>query len=412
MFKSTRMLITACLALILFGGVVSPSAVYANSSSTATTATKATTKASDNETTALTISSIEMPYTLFSDKNGINKVYMYPKAPAILTADQINDSAYMDQLSKDTPALANLQDAFQGMVADGLNYNLKQSYLDMAYPSYSGEYTREQAEDLSASSPYQAAWLISRLAKVDLHQMTFEQAQTEYLNDFRPRFEKYPITSGILQQYDQLFKNEENYNRAWKGVYDSLVNSGSFTGYSEQKLSTLDPDASYRQMVAIINKPMSDFFKKQADGTYQIDGLFLSNLLAYSFWYEDKPTIPDPLPTPQTSQPVTVHYVDDQGKTLKPDQTLTGELGKTYTAMPLDIEGYQLSQTTGEETGTFGTTAKSVTYTYSPVVTSGGAADTIAPEGSVIYATKKIGLYQHATFTKQTRKQWYAKKWV
>ncbi|NLR10483.1 MULTISPECIES: DUF5776 domain-containing protein [Lactobacillaceae] len=406
MLKSTRTLITACLALILFGGIASPSAVYADSSSTHTT----TTKASDSETTTLKISSVELPYTLFSNKNGINKVYMYPKAPAVLTADQINDDAYMAKLSEKTPALANLQNTFQAMVANGANYDLKQSYLDMIYPIYADEYSKKQLEESTAISPYLIAWLISRLAKIDLHRMTFEQAQTEYQNDVHPKFAKYPIMASRIQQYDKLFENEENYNSHWKYVYDTLVNSSFFTGYSKQELSTLDPDASYRQMIALINKPMSDFFKKQADGTYQIDGLLLNNLLAYSFWYEDKPTIPDPLPTPQTSQPVTVHYVDDQGQTLKPDKTLTGKLGESYKTTPLDIDGYALTQTAGEESGTFGSTAKSVTYTYSAVLTSGGAADTIAPEGTVIYATKKIGLYKNATFTNKARKQWYAKK--
>lgn len=410
MLKTTRTLVTACLALILFGGVVSPSAVYADNSSTATTATAATTKASDSETTALTISSVEMPYTLFSDKSGLNKVYTYPKAPTVLTADQINDDAYMAKLIKDAPALASLKDAFQAMVTEGIDYNLKQSYLDVAYSSDENEYTKAEVAELSATSIYNIAWLISRMAQIDLHQRTFEQVQTEYHDSLYLKLTKYPVTASILQMSNPLFENEENYNNRWKLIYGLFMNSGSFAGYSEQELSSLDPDASYRQMITLLNKPMSDFFKKQADGTYQISGLFLNGLLAYSFWYEDKPVVPDPLPTPQTSQPVTVHYVDDQGKTLKPDKTLTGELGTTYTATPLDIEGYQLSQTTGEETGTFSSTAKSVTYTYSPVTTTGGAADTIAPEGSVIYATKKIGLYKNATFTNQARKQWYAKK--
>lgn len=414
MLKTTRTLITAGLALILFGGVISPSVVHADSTGTSD-ATAVTTKTAGTNAT-FKAGSVELPYTLISGKEGNVKIYHYPDLPTVLTAEQINDPDYMAKLEADHPdvnpsvwtQLPDVLTAFDTLDPDKSFIDLQMETGEM------GDITKDEALDSVGNSFYFQAWIISRIAQEKTGKIDYATLNAEYLKSFRPRVEKIPNSEEILTQMDGVFDHgEEYYHLQAPYLYKSFVGNSSLDKhYTTAELGELDPDATYRQMVALYNKPLSFFMEKQADGTYQLSGLLLSGLLAYSFWFEETPEIPNPTPdpTPTTSQPVTVHYVDDQGKTLKPDKTLTGKLGDSYRTTPLDIEGYAVTKTTGEESGTFSSTAKSVTYTYSAVLTNGGDGDLIAPKGTVIYATKKIGLYKKATFTNKARKQWYAKK--
>ncbi|WP_395361551.1 DUF5776 domain-containing protein [Levilactobacillus parabrevis] len=408
----TRKITIAGLALILFGGVISPSVVHADSTGTTDNATATTTKASDPAETTIKVGSIGMPYTVVSDKDGNTNYYTYPNAPTVLTAAEINNDDYMKELATNIPNMTIDQSALQQMLKTPITLDLNESYLDYMYDAYGAAegLTKDGMLDGLTLQPYAVAWLASHVAQKNKGKITFDQLQSDYQNSLRKKLVASPVGAGLLSLTDKMFQSEDIYDTVGGTLYDSLLINTPLSNYSDDKLATLDPDASYRQMASLISKPMSNYYIKQADGTYQMSGLLISGIQAYSFWFEEKPSIPDPTPTPSASQPVTVHYVDDQGNTLKPDKTLTGKLGDSYKTEPLDIDGYGLTNTTGDETGTFGSTAKSVTYTYAPVITSGGDGDTIAPEGTVIYATKKIGLYKHATFTNKARKQWYAKK--
>lgn len=62
--------------------------------------------------------------------------------------------------------------------------------------------------------------------------------------------------------------------------------------------------------------------------------------------------------------PVTISYLDTQGKTLAAKQTLTGEWGKTYQTKPKTIANYTLSKTTGAVNGTFSDKKADIVYTY------------------------------------------------
>lgn len=123
-----------------------------------------------------------------------------------------------------------------------------------------------------------------------------------------------------------------------------------------------------------------------------------------------EPTTPSVVtPTPQ-AQPVTVQYLDQQGHKLANDQTLTGSLGAKYTADQLKFDGYELGKTDGSTSGTFSTSAQTVTFRYVPDLSTGGDAATVAPISSVVYSTKKIGLYSSKDFSKKTLKHWYGKQ--
>ncbi|WP_099224038.1 MucBP domain-containing protein [Listeria costaricensis] len=70
-----------------------------------------------------------------------------------------------------------------------------------------------------------------------------------------------------------------------------------------------------------------------------------------------------PTPAAETGK-VVVHYVDENNETLVQDTVLEGTVGDTYQTTPKEITGYTLKNTTGEESGQFSDTAKTVTYVY------------------------------------------------
>ena len=61
---------------------------------------------------------------------------------------------------------------------------------------------------------------------------------------------------------------------------------------------------------------------------------------------------------------VTVHYRDETGATLAPDQILSGKFGDSYSSEPQDISGYVLKTTPANAKGTFTDASQEVTYVY------------------------------------------------
>ncbi|EAC3173292.1 class 1 internalin InlJ [Listeria monocytogenes] len=64
------------------------------------------------------------------------------------------------------------------------------------------------------------------------------------------------------------------------------------------------------------------------------------------------------------AEPVTVNYVDADGKTLAPSETLNGTIGDTYNATAKQIDGYTLSAEPTNATGQFTSSAQTVNYIY------------------------------------------------
>ncbi|EAC2770310.1 class 1 internalin InlJ [Listeria monocytogenes] len=64
------------------------------------------------------------------------------------------------------------------------------------------------------------------------------------------------------------------------------------------------------------------------------------------------------------AEPVTVNYVDANGKTLAPSETLNGTIGDTYNATAKQIDGYTLSAEPTNATGQFTNSAQIVNYIY------------------------------------------------
>ncbi|ECB9717415.1 class 1 internalin InlJ [Listeria monocytogenes] len=66
----------------------------------------------------------------------------------------------------------------------------------------------------------------------------------------------------------------------------------------------------------------------------------------------------------EAAEPVTVNYVDANGKTLAPSEILNGTIGDTYKATTKQIDGYTLSAEPTNATGQFTNSAQTVNYIY------------------------------------------------
>ncbi|MBC2102757.1 class 1 internalin InlJ [Listeria marthii] len=66
----------------------------------------------------------------------------------------------------------------------------------------------------------------------------------------------------------------------------------------------------------------------------------------------------------EAAQPITVNYMDANGKTLAPSETLNGNIGDKYTATSKQIDGYTLSKEPTNTTGLFTNSTQTVNYIY------------------------------------------------
>ncbi|EAE7032065.1 LPXTG cell wall anchor domain-containing protein, partial [Listeria monocytogenes] len=84
------------------------------------------------------------------------------------------------------------------------------------------------------------------------------------------------------------------------------------------------------------------------------NGTFSTNPQTVTYTYKKDPI----------AQPVTVNYIDTDGKTIAPTETLSGNVGENYTTTAKTIDGYSLTTTPANANGTFSTNPQTVTYTY------------------------------------------------
>ncbi|EHD1699680.1 LPXTG cell wall anchor domain-containing protein [Listeria monocytogenes] len=84
------------------------------------------------------------------------------------------------------------------------------------------------------------------------------------------------------------------------------------------------------------------------------NGTFSTNPQTVTYTYKKDPI----------AQLVTVNYIDTDGKTIAPTETLSGNVGENYTTTAKTIDGYSLTTTPANANGTFSTNPQTVTYTY------------------------------------------------
>ncbi|MFC6275833.1 DUF5776 domain-containing protein [Levilactobacillus tangyuanensis] len=417
MNHTVKRLTISGMTLLLLGGLVSPVVANADTTSSAVSTTQGKTAQSEQ---TYSIKAVEMPYTLMSGKDGDVKVYWFPKWPDTLTAAQVKEAGYLQSLADMYPSVAGAQDALDDYAQMMIDVSIKpgETFAEYEYRQMqeSGELdageTIEGYLQAQESNAYSQAWLISEIGKYLAGSISRDELKASYEKNLRSRMLLVQDGEDQVAQMDQIFTmNDDNFKATMTAFQQGIVSGGFLNDYPKDKLLEIDPDATAQKVRQRLNQPMSDYLTLQPDGSYRVDGAFLTGFKTFSSWFEAVVTPPDTeKPTPAVSQPVTVHYVDAKGKQLAADKTLTGKLGADYQATAATIDGYKLTKTPANAKGQFTSAKQTVTYVYEPDVKSGSAGATVAPKGTVIYATKKIGLYKQATFTKKARTQWYQKK--
>ncbi|TYU20008.1 MucBP domain-containing protein [Listeria monocytogenes] len=84
------------------------------------------------------------------------------------------------------------------------------------------------------------------------------------------------------------------------------------------------------------------------------NGTFSTNPQTVTYTYTKDPI----------AQPVTVKYIDTDGKTIAPTETLSGNIGENYTTTAKTIQGYTLTTTPANAKGTFSTEPQIINYIY------------------------------------------------
>ena len=130
----------------------------------------------------------------------------------------------------------------------------------------------------------------------------------------------------------------------------------------------------YGDQKDIIPKPISGYTIKQIN----IDNVKQPRTDKATVGYSDKDQIVDFIYTKNPvnnenkvkAADVTVHYKDEFGNTIAPDEILSGYVGDGYTTEAKNISGYTLKTRPDNATGFFSTFPQDVTYIYTKIGTN------------------------------------------
>ncbi|EQM54202.1 mucus-binding protein, LPXTG-motif cell wall anchor [Lactiplantibacillus plantarum EGD-AQ4] len=138
-------------------------------------------------------------------------------------------------------------------------------------------------------------------------------------------------------------------------VYEKTAGAPITVSYQDEQGQTLKPDTTCNGFAGdpYATQPLEiagyDLTKTPTNAT----GTFSSEPQHVVYVY-----------TKQIPQPVTASYQDENGQTLKPDVTHTGEIGAAYQTEALEIPGYDLVKTSGNASGVFTKEPQTVLYVY------------------------------------------------
>ncbi|MCT4486684.1 DUF5776 domain-containing protein [Levilactobacillus parabrevis] len=412
MLKLVRQLVLAGLTLSLLGGVVTP-----------TLAQAATTDPDSSEATDLQGSvnyqfeSVQSPYNWITDEQGqTTKVPWYPGTsadplPQSYSSAEINTvKSFPFVTTDDIEGSPNYFTASQmtQLAKVGVSVDPDETLADYLAPRNfdNSSFTPKDLATYYTDYAYAYAWIYKVAAQTKLSTRSYSDIKRD-LND---------NVMFYLREMDSIYPNIKmvdtvtQYFGKTAADFDAqmFLNNISFVHLTDptERLAHLDPQASADKESDLLKQPVKNFIIQQKDSSAPNETIDIADG-QLSVVTSPNCSVFKAAPTTApsaTSKPVTVHYVDDQGNTLKPNKTLTGSLGDDYKTEPLSISGYKLVKTTGDESGKFTSSDQSVTYIYRKA-----AADVVVKD-SVVYATKKIGLYGSPTFSKQALKQAYAKK--
>ncbi|MBI0120835.1 BspA family leucine-rich repeat surface protein [Lactobacillus sp. M0398] len=133
----------------------------------------------------------------------------------------------------------------------------------------------------------------------------------------------------------------------------------------------------YGDQKDIIPKPVPGYTIKQINingvtqpGTDKATVGYSEKEQNVDFIYTKKPDTNNPNTNKVRAADVTVHYKDEFGNTIAPDEILSGYVGDSYTTGAKNISGYTLKTRPDNATGLFNTFPQDVTYIYTTIGTN------------------------------------------
>ncbi|MFD1548545.1 DUF5776 domain-containing protein [Levilactobacillus fuyuanensis] len=397
------------LSLILIGGGLMPTIVQA-----ATRQPTETAPTRSNSQQTYTFDSAELPYNFITDAQGkTSKMFWFPNATAHeFTTAEITGSDFAQKLTGNHQVdinASNVANAMNNLAVSGLTIDPNEPLAQYLFDKNIVP-TATNLEDFSKAykaSAYMYAWIYQAAADKVINKVDFNTAKAHYETTLKKKLVSLSNLIGpeMLNALNTIFSDETQYDDNFAGLL--FLATANYLTTPPEELVNLDPSASEAKAGQLIKEPIKAFIHT-SNGKVMADGVLTSYAVLIPITYAFKnPSAPGPGPTPPpnpNSQPVTIHYLDEREKVLKPAKTLIGALGDHYQTAPLTIPGYHLVKTIGQETGIFTTSQQSVTYTY--------AKNTVAPviKNSVIYATKGLNLYAKPTLTRSAKQAHYAKK--
>ena len=189
----------------------------------------------------------------------------------------------------------------------------------------------------------------------------------------RPKGPNY-TTAELVEMYTDSSKNnnpfpDDTYVRMGKSFFVHHIdeNGNAIPGISDTEFP-----GNYGDPGEIYGDQITGYTLKANQNTHSVTYGDTSD--TFNFIYIKNPTAPTPVtPTPVQAANVTVHYQDENGKTIAPDEVLKGNVGDGYISMAKTVSGYTLKARPDNATGFFSASPQSVTYVYAQEGTAGSA---------------------------------------
>lgn len=378
------MLATALLALVAGSTPLTPIAAQAAETTT-------TVKTDNQDATTYDIREIIFPQTYLWDGQqwATNLNPAYQPLPTTLTQDNLNSDTYMDGLKY--PAGINkevLRTAFSGMMK-ATTFPVGQTIADYS-AEVSGGYDDMDTQKIIDRMVIQAgamAWM-AKAAHGYLHGGTYTRA--DYAKDYPymkalidasagsdiemdPRGYELALTDDAAFQ-DLMISITYNYGKP--GINQAAILSG--LDDDKYDLTKIDIAKTQEMTRKVLESPAT--WLTSQDAATGLTALNLMGVMPTVFVLDSKGggTPTNPLTPAEPEKPT------------EPETPTTPTLPVTPT-----------TPTIPTAPGASDETANLIT---------GGAGATVAPKGSVVFATKKVGLYSGKNFSAKNRKQWYQKK--
>ncbi|HJE45156.1 DUF5776 domain-containing protein [Levilactobacillus namurensis] len=336
------------------------------------------------------IGEVELPYALLYRDGQLDKSYLVPQAPKSLTLAQLADQDYLDQIMAGLPAdqaemFESLQSSLEDFLEDPVVLKPGERIVDFLVSREADNeemtWTADEFKELMGLQAFQDAWFLSQIAQYQVKGMT-EAAHADlvanYQQNLRPRLSRLwelaqpegMSEDKFIDAMDMMIMDKQAFDKyTIPGMRDPLMLRYGVTNDSPETLSQWNPARSEKLMLERMEAPMTDYLTKDSAGTYRIDGFVLS-MMAGVLGDVD-PIIPpdpgEPEPTPEPTPEPNPEPAPEPDPDPEPDPNPDGN-------------------------------------------GNAGGGDGVAAKGTVVTATRKIGLYRTKNFTTQTRRQWYAKK--